>query len=63
MTEQMPTYRFSDCELKALVSYFRQHAPLPDALYALNAFAEKYIYNNLTVDEAEALYTDRQQFL
>lgn len=59
MTEKMPIYRFSENELMALVSFFRRHAPLPDELYTLNAAAEKYLYKNLTIGEAEALYTDQ----
>lgn len=59
MSEEPAVYRFSDRELKTLVAFFRQHAPLPDELYALNIFAEQYVYRNLTIGEAEQLYTDR----
>ena len=56
MNEELPVYRFSDSELKALVAFFRQNSPLPDELYSFNVFAEKYIYRNLTIGEAEQLY-------
>ena len=59
MNDEQPIYRFSDSELKALVSFFRKNSPLPDELYSLNAFAEKYIYRNLTIGEAEQLYGGR----
>ena len=59
MNEELPIYRFSDSELKALVSFFRQNLPLPDELYSFNVFAEKYIYRNLTIGEAEQLYGGR----
>ena len=56
MNDEQPIYRFSDSELKALVSFFRQNLPLPDELYSFNVFAEKYLYRNLTIGEAEQLY-------
>ena len=56
MNDEQPIYRFSDSELKALVSFFRQNLPLPDELYSFNVFAEKCIYRNLTIGEAERLY-------
>ena len=59
MNEELPIYRFSDSELKALVAFFRQNSPLPDELYSFTVFAEKYIYRNLTIGEAEQLYADR----
>ncbi|UTC43623.1 hypothetical protein [Treponema sp. OMZ 857] len=59
MSDDLPIYQFSDSELKALVSFFRKSPPLPDELYSLNVFAEKYIYRNLTISEAEQLYGDR----
>ena len=59
MNEDMPVYQFSDSELKALVSLFRENFPLPDELYSFNVFAEKYIYRNLTIGEAEQLYGGR----
>jgi len=52
-------YTFSDSELKALASLFRRNAPVPDSLYALNTFVEKYIYRNLTIAEAERFYAGR----
>lgn len=30
MNDEQPVYQFSDSELKALIAFFRQHAPLPD---------------------------------
>ena len=59
MNDEQPIYRFSDSELKALVSFFRKKSPLPDELYSFNVFAEKYIYRNLTIGEAEQLYGNR----
>ena len=59
MNDEQPIYRFSDSELKALISFFRKNLPLPDELYSLNVFAEKYIYRNLTIGEAEQFYADR----
>ncbi|AIW90203.1 MULTISPECIES: hypothetical protein [unclassified Treponema] len=59
MSDDLPIYQFSDSELKALVSFFRKSPPLPNELYSLNVFAEKYIYRNLTISEAEQLYGDR----
>ena len=59
MSDELPIYQFSDSELKALISFFRKNPPLPDELYSLNVFAEKYIYRNLTISEAEQLYGDR----
>ena len=59
MNEELPIYRFSDSELKVLVSFFRKNPPLPDELYSFNAFAEKYIYRSLTIGEAEQLYGNR----
>lgn len=56
MNDEQPIYRFSDSELKALVSFFRQNLPLPDELYSFNVFAEKCIYRNLTIGEVERLY-------
>ena len=59
MSDDLPIYQFSDSELRALVSLFRKNLPLPDELYSFNVFAEKYIYRNLTISEAEQLYGDR----
>ena len=59
MNDEQPIYRFSDSELKALVSSFRKNSPLPDELYSFNVFAEKYIYRSLTIGEAEQLYGNR----
>ena len=59
MNEELPIYRFTDSELRALALFFRQNLPLPDELYSFNAFAEKYIYRNLTIGEAEQLYGGR----
>ncbi|MGI5098595.1 hypothetical protein E4N70_07345 [Treponema vincentii] len=59
MNEELPVYRFTDSELRALALFFRQNLPLPDELYSFNAFAEKYIYRNLTIGEAEQLYSGR----
>lgn len=59
MNEELPIYRFTDSELRALALFFRQNLPLPDELYSFNAFAEKYIYRNLTIGEAEQLYSGR----
>ena len=59
MSDEQPIYQFSDSELRALVSLFRKNLPLPDELYSLNVFAEKYIYRNLTISEAERLYGGR----
>jgi hypothetical protein len=59
MSDDLPVYRFSDSELKVLVAFFRKNLPLPDELYSLNVFAEKYIYRNLTIGEAEQLYGGR----
>ena len=60
MNEDQPlVYTFSASELKALVFFFRQNAPLPDELYPLNTFAENYIYRTLTIGEAEQFYTGR----
>ena len=56
MSDEQPIYQFSDSELRALVSLFRKNLPLPDELYSFNVFAEKYIYRNLTISEAERLY-------
>ena len=56
MSDEQPIYQFSDSELRALVSLFRKNLPLPDELYSFNVFAEKYIYRNLTISEAEQLY-------
>lgn len=54
--DQVP-YHFSDSELKALAALFRQCNQLPDDLYMFNVFVEKYIYQNLTIAEAERFYT------
>ena len=59
MNEELPVYRFTDSELRALALFFRQNLPLPDELYSFNDFAEKYIYRNLTIGEAEQLYSGR----
>ena len=59
MNDEQPMYRFTDTELRALVSFFRQHPPLPDELYAFAVFAEKCLYRNLTIGEAEPLYGNR----
>ena len=59
MNEELPVYRFTDSELRALALFFRQNLPLPDELYSFNAFAEKYIYRSLTIGEAEQLYGNR----
>lgn len=59
MNDEQPIYRFSDSELKALVSFFRKNSPLPAELYSFNVFAEKYIYRSLTIGEAEQLYGNR----
>ena len=59
MSDEQPIYQFSDSELRALVSLFRKNLPLPDELYSFNVFAEKYIYRNLTIGEAEQLYGGR----
>lgn len=59
MNDEQPIYRFSDSELKALVSFFRKNSPLLDELYSFNVFAEKYIYRSLTIGEAEQLYGNR----
>ena len=59
MSDEQPIYQFSDSELRALVSLFRKNLPLPDELYSFNVFAEKYIYRNLTISEAERLYGGR----
>lgn len=58
MNEDQPlAYVFSDTELKTLASFFRRNAPLPDILYSFNGFIENYIYQNLTIDEAERVYS------
>jgi hypothetical protein len=59
MNEELSVYQFSDSELKALISFFRKNPPLPDELYSFNVFAERYVYRNLTIGEAEQLYGDR----
>jgi len=59
MNEEPPVYRFSDSELRALLALFRRNGPLPDALYSLNAFAERQLYQSLTISEAEQLYAGR----
>ena len=59
MSDDLPVYRFSDSELKLLVAFFIKNLPLPDELYSLNVFAEKYIYRNLTIGEVEQLYGGR----
>ena len=59
MNEELSVYQFSDSELKALISFFRKNPPLPDELYSFNIFAERYVYRNLTIGEAEQLYGDR----
>lgn len=59
MSDEQPIYQFSDSELRALVSLFSKNLPLPDELYSFNVFAEKYIYRNLTISEAEQLYGGR----
>ena len=57
MNEDKRPYYFSDSELKALASLFRQCNPLSDDLYVFSTFVEKYIYQNLTIAEAERFYT------
>ena len=59
MNDEQPVYQFSDSELKALISFFRKTPPLPDELYSFNVFAERYVYRNLTIGEAEQLYGNR----
>ncbi|MEL3907045.1 MAG: hypothetical protein P1P65_08505 [Treponema sp.] len=57
MSEQKPlSYTFSDSELKALAFVFRHITALPDCLYAFSSFAENYVYEKMTIDEAERFY-------
>ena len=57
MNEDKQPYYFSDSELKALATLFRQCNPLSDDLYPFSIFVQQYIYQNLTIAEAECLYT------
>lgn len=56
---EVVSYTFSDAELKALAYFFRQSHSVPDELYTLNSLVEKYIYENMTIDEAERFYSAR----
>ncbi len=53
------TYTFSDNELKQLALFFRNVDVLPDALIPLNAFAEDYVYQSMTIEEAEDFFADK----
>ncbi len=52
-------YAFSDAELKQLALFFRHCGLVPDVLLPLNAFAENYVYEAMTIEEAELFFTER----
>ena len=53
------TYFFSAAELKALALRFRQQTDIPAELYEFTAFVQRYIYQCMTIDEAERFFSDR----
>lgn len=51
------SYLFSDNELKQLALYLRKNADsLPRVLEPLSDFAESYVYERMTIGEAEAFF-------
>lgn len=52
-------YSFSDSELKALALRFRQQADIPAELYKFKAFVQRYIYQCMTIEEAERFFSVR----
>ncbi|CEM61177.1 hypothetical protein DWQ65_00425 [Treponema phagedenis] len=57
MKKDIP-YVFTDEELKALALFFRNSdLEVPQTLSRLSIFAETYIYNQMTISEAEAFFT------
>ncbi|AIN94566.1 hypothetical protein [Treponema putidum] len=54
---ELPSYIFSDDELKYLALYFRKNADsIPKVLERLSEFAESYVYRKMTIGEAEAFF-------
>lgn len=57
MNEDIKSYNFKDTELKKLAILFRKNCDLiPDDLESFHIFLDQYIYNIMTIDEAEKFF-------
>ncbi len=54
-------YRFTDQELDSLALFFRQNLKeLPEELECFSRFVEYYIYNKMTIAEAESFFLNKK---
>ena len=54
---ELPSYVFSDDELKYLALYFRKNSDsIPKVLERLSEFDESYVYSTMTIGEAESFF-------
>lgn len=51
-------YVFSETEIKYLALFFRKADSIPNELSAFKEFTEKYIYNSMTIEEAERFFSE-----
>ncbi|HZK20426.1 MAG TPA: hypothetical protein VFC68_06850 [Treponemataceae bacterium] len=52
-------YHFSDLELRKIALFFRTHdSLLPEEIESFRNKVENYIYNSMTIDEAENFFNE-----